>query len=363
MVAHVRYAFQDVPVLNASIARAIARRIDVVLTPEEERHFAAARSVDPGAYEDYLKGRFYLLKLAPENSEVAFQYFESALEKDPDYARPYAGLALLWAHRGLWGNVPPREANERLQAAVSRALALDDRLAEAHMAHAIGYYCYEWDWEAARAAFNRAVELDPSDPNIRLFFGDFLLSMNEHAKALEQMDDALDLDPLNPFAQTMRGWALLGMRRFEESVVQLQNALRVEPNLFLAVRSLWTALHVQGRHREALAQAQIFYRSQGLPAVADILAQGLWEGTHLETYRLAAERLAILADEAYVPSMHVARLFMFAGDVDAALTWLERAFEERFPSVFSMNVDPHWDAVRSHPRFLELLESMALRPE
>jgi len=352
--------FRDVPILHASVAQAIASRIDVALTPSEERHFAEARSVDPEAYEDYLKGRFYLLKLAPDNSEIAFRYFQSALEKDPDYARPYAGLALLWAHRGLWGGVPPLVANARLQEATARALELDDALAEAHMVHAVGYYCYEWDWDAARAAFHRAIELDPQDPQIRLFYGDFLLSMDEAEAALEQMERALEVDPLNPFAQTMRGWALLSMRRYEDSIAQLRAVLRVEPNLFLAVRCLWTALHLTGRYDEALAHAQIFYRSQDVPEIASDLAQGSWDGGYIQTYRAAAEHLAARAEEVYVPSMHVARLYMFAGDVESTLDWLERAHAERYPSVFSMNVDPHWDAVRDHPRFVALLQKMDL---
>ena len=352
--------FQDVPILHATVAQAIAHRIDVALTPEEERRFEEARSIDPEAYEDYLRGRFYLLKLAPDNYEIAFRYFEAALEKDPDYARPYAGIALLWAHRGLWGGVPPLEANEKLQAAASRALELDDELGEAHMVHAIGYYCYEWDWHAARAGFHRAIELDPGDPQIRLFYGDFLLSMNEADVAIEQMDRALEVDPLNPFAQTMRGWALLTMRRYDEAILQLQTALRVEPNLFLAVRCLWTALHMQGRFDEALAQAQIFYRAQDLPEIAAELARVPSGEAYEEAYRVAAERLSTGAQEVYVPSMHVARLFMLAGDVESSLDWLERAYEERYPSVFSMNVDPHWDLIRDHPRFLQLLTQMDL---
>lgn len=351
---------QDVLALHSDVARAIAQEINVTLTPEEEARLADTRRVNPQAYEAYLKGRFYLYKLSPAHYETALQYFESALKLDSSYAPAYAGIADVWGHLDQWGGVLPREAHEKLEAALTNALALDSTLAHAYVVLGTENYCYEWDWDASEAALKKAIELNPNHAEARLFYGDFLLSMKRPEEAVAQMKRALELDPLNPFSHTMLGWALFATRQYDEAIVQLQKALEAEPSISLALRCLWSIYYLKGMQDEALETAKRFYRAQDREEVVEDLAQGYDVGGYEAAYRVAADRLADRARRAYVPAMRIARLYTFAGDSEAALDHLEKAYEERFASMFSLNVDPHWDRLRDHPRFQALLEKMEL---
>jgi len=233
-------------------------------------------------------------------------------------------------------------------------------LAETYVALGTGYYCYAWDWDASEAALKKAIELNPNHVEARLFYGDFLLPMKEPEKAIAQMERALELDPLNPFSHTMLGWALFASRRYDEAIVQLREALSAEPSNLLALRCLWSIYHLKGWQQEALETAKRFYRAQGADDVAKGLTHGFDAGGYEAAYRIAANRLAVRSTTTYVPAMRIARLYTFAGDTGAALHYLDKAYEERFPSMFALNVDPHWDRLRGYPRFRALLEKMRL---
>lgn len=350
--------------LQHDVVRSIAREIGVQLTPGEERRLASARPVDPQAYQDYLQGQFHLLRLTPDNYDIAMRYFQSAVARDSTFAPAYTGIASVWAARALWGGVLPAEADREWQSAITRSLELDDTFPQTHVVIGTWHYCYTWDWEASEAAFERAIELNPNHARARYFFGDFLLSMQRPDDALRQLRLGLELDPLNPFAHTMLGWGLLASRDHGEALETLQSAVASDSDNSLAIRCLWTLLHLRGDQDEALEMARRFYTSQGNDRIAAALAEGLENGEYEGAYRRAADVAADLAgtriDEAYFPAMRVARLYTFSGDHERALDYLERAYEERFPSMFSINVDPHWDALRDHPRFAALLGRMNL---
>ena len=154
--------FQDLLVLQSEVARAVAREIEVAVTPEESDLLASARPVNPEAYENYLKGVFHWQKLTPPDLDTALSYFELALEKDPDCVPAYVGIARVWAGRRQFGYVSARAATPLEKAAVLKALKLDDSLSEAHHALAIHETWGEWDWPSAEQAFERAIELNPN---------------------------------------------------------------------------------------------------------------------------------------------------------------------------------------------------------
>ena len=166
--------FQDLLVLQSEVARTVAREIEVAVTPEESDLLASARPVNPEAYENYLKGVFHWQKLTPPDLDTALSYFELALEKDPDYASAYVGIANVWASRNQAGLVPAREATPIQKASVLKALELDDSLAEAHLALALLETWVEWDWPSGERAFERAIELKPNGANARAWYSHFL---------------------------------------------------------------------------------------------------------------------------------------------------------------------------------------------
>jgi Tfp pilus assembly protein PilF len=162
-------------VLQGEVAQAIAREIQVTLTPTEESLLSRRRQVNPEAYEAYLKGQSHFYKLTPGDLETALQYFETALEKDPDYVLAHVGIALVWTGRRQMGVTLPREASPKVREAVRTALELDDMIAETHYALAVDEAWGEWNWEAAERAFKRAIELDPNYADVRAFYSHFLM--------------------------------------------------------------------------------------------------------------------------------------------------------------------------------------------
>jgi tetratricopeptide (TPR) repeat protein len=166
--------FQDLLVLQSEVAQAVAREIQVAVSPEERARLASARPVNPEAYEVYLKGVFHWQKLTPSDLDTALCYFELTLEKDPEYAPAHVGVARAWAGRRQMGFVPANEATPREREAVLKALELDESLAEAHHALAIHKTWGEWDWPSAQRAFERAIELNSNYAEARAYYSHFL---------------------------------------------------------------------------------------------------------------------------------------------------------------------------------------------
>jgi TolB-like protein len=206
--------FEDVLLVQSDIARAIAREIQVALTPEEAKRLSSARRVNPEAYEAYLKGRFHWYKLSREHFDTALKYFQVSLERDPRDPLAYVGIAWVWASRGDCGLVPPRDALPKAKAAALRAIELDDSLAEAHISLG-NFRCAEWDWNGAVREYQRAIELTPNSADAHFFYSDLLLSLQHPDEWKVHVARALELDPLNFFFQCFYGWHLFYLRRYD----------------------------------------------------------------------------------------------------------------------------------------------------
>jgi Tfp pilus assembly protein PilF len=345
--------------VQSEVAQAIAGEIQVALTPEETSRLAGARPINPEVYEAYLKGRFQLHKISPEHIETAREYFQLALEKDPNYALAHAGIAYVWITRGDWGVVPPREAIPKAKAAVLKALELDESLAEAHTLLAFTKYSYEWDWSAAEREFQRAISLNPNYSDVRLFYSHFLICMKRPEEAQAQMARALELDPLYSFSQGMFGMSLFYLHRYDDAIAELRKTLRMEPDYSLAHQFLWFALPQKRMFDEALAEAGKYFAVMGDNEVAEVLA-GHAKAGYAGAMRLAAETLAARAERSYVSAMDIAYLYGHAGEKDRALEWLERCYEERELDMVSLGVNSIWDSLHDDPRFQHLLRRMSL---
>ncbi len=349
---------RDVLALHSEVARAIAREILITVTPEEEARLAHTRPVQPEAYEAYLKGRVYLHKLAPEQLETAMQYFQLAREKDPNYALAYTGIASVWGYRGHLGVVPPREAWPKVKAATLKVIELDGTLAEVHeLLGNISFY-WDWDWPAAEREYQRAIELNPNNPDARRMYSGFLAAMGRREEALAAIQRCLELDPHNSRFQANFGMRLLDLGRYEDAIAQLQKVLRTDPNFPHAHGILSEAFHKKGMYEEELAEAKKFFALLGDSEVAEALARGYGQGGYAGAMRLAAETLAARSKRTYVKPTQVAHLYAYAGEKDRALDWLEKAYQERASQLVTINVAPGWDSLRDAPRFQSLLRRM-----
>jgi eukaryotic-like serine/threonine-protein kinase len=351
--------FQDVLVLQSELARAIAQEIKVVVTPEETKHLANAQRVNPEAYEAYLKGRFHWYKLSREHIDIALEYFQLSLDKDPNYALAYVGIADTWMIRGDVGLMPPRDAFPKAMVAALKALELDDTLAEVHVALAI-LRLGQWDWIGAETEYRRAIKLNPNDSGAHFFYSDLLILVGRPREAQAEMERALELDPLNFFYQCFFGWHLVYVRRYDDAIAQLRKTLVMEPNFSSVHMGLWGVLYQKREYENALAEANKFFTVLGDHEIAEVLAGGTAEAGYAAAMRVAADKLAVRANRTHVPAIRVARLYAHAGEKDRALEWLEKAYEQGNPPLSHLNVAWDWDILRSEPRFQHLLRRMNL---
>jgi serine/threonine protein kinase len=345
---------EDVFAIQDDIAQSIVKTLKIEVLGEKEAPLVKVRTEDPEAYEAYLKGLFHCYKLSSEHLEVSLDYFQLALEKDPNYAPAYAGIAIVWIIRGLWGVVPPREAIPKAQEAVLKAIELDDTLAQAHYQLANFRFYFEWDWTGAEKEFQRAIELNPNYADIHIIYSSFLDMMRRPEEAIVEIERALELDPLNFFSQGVFGLHLFNLHRYDDAIAQLRKTLRMEPNFPLAHEGLWVSFHQKHMYKEALAEAKKYFEVLGNSEAAEALERGYTEAGYSGMMSLAAERLAARSKKNYVQPTQIARLYDHAGEKDRALEWLEKAFKEHEPALVALNVWPQ-GALRDDPRFQALL--------
>jgi TolB-like protein len=351
--------FQDLLVLQSEVAQAVAREIEVALTPEETARLASARTVNPEAYEAYLQGMFHWQKLTEADLDAAFSYFELALEKDPNYALAHVGISLVWAGRQQMGYAPSSEATPLRRAAVLKALEMDDSLAEAHASWANHKTWGEWDWPAAEAAFKRAIELNPNYAQAHAYYSHFLNIVGRPDEAMAQIERALELDPFNGLYHALHGVDLNFVRRYDDAIAEFRMALRLTPGLPFAKNGLTIALHFNGSYEEAVAAQKSYLSAVGDVEGEAALTEGYAEGGYTEAMRRLAETMAERSLRTNTRAGQVAGLFIRAGENELALEWLERAFADHDPNMPYLLL-PTYDGVRDDPRFQDLLRRMNL---
>jgi tetratricopeptide (TPR) repeat protein len=247
-----------------------------------------------------------------------------------------------------------------VKAAVSKAIELDDSLAEGHALLSKARFYQEWDWDGAEKEIHRAIELKPNYADVRAEYSFLLASMRRPAEARTQIERALQLDPLNPLFQAMLGAHFLFVGRYDDAILQFRRTLSKEPNLPAAHFSLWAAFGQKQMHEEAVAAAKNFFTLLGNREVVDTLTRGYAETGYPGAMRLAAEKLAARSKVTYVSPIWIAALYAHAGEKKHALAWLEKGYEEHNGLMHTLNVDPHWGNLRDEPDFQDLLRRMKL---
>jgi tetratricopeptide (TPR) repeat protein len=335
--------------------------MQVKLAPQEETRLASAHQVNPEAYEAYLKGQFHLYKLTRPDLESALQYFEFALDKDPNYAQVYAGIAMVWAGRQQQGFVSAGEATPRAKAAAAKALELDSTLAEVHYTLANIRSWIDWDWEGGEAEFRRAIELKPNDPYPRAYYSHLLYMMKRPEEAIGQIERALELDPLNALLRAIYAMDLMYARRYDDAIALLRTTLKTSPGDLVALSTLRSAFHMKHMYKEALEVWKASYAARGDREAEEALARGFAEDGYRGALQRAAETLAVRSRTSYVPPWQIGTLYTRAGQKDEALEWLEKAYEAHDQNMPYIAVDPIFDILRDDPRFQDLLRRMRLQ--
>ena len=355
----------DILALQGEVSRTIARQIQVTLTPQEETRLAAARPVNPEAYEAYLKGRYYLSKRTGPDYLKAMEYFQQAADQDPSYAPAYAGLAESYNFYAAYGLLSPQEAYPKARAAAIRSLELDGTLAEARVSLAFIKMVADWDWAGAEVEYRRALELAPGSAQAHYFHAyTYLTPKGQFEEAIAELKRALELDPLSLIINTNLGETLRHARRYDEAIVQLRKTLELDSRFGPAHDKLGRTYEQKGMFREAIAEFRMAmdYDPKNNQPLANLGHAYALSGQKAEARKVLAE-LQERSKKGFVSPGDLATVYVALGEKERAIALLEKAYEvHAFPVVF-INIDRRFDSLRSEPRFQQLVRRIGLRPE
>jgi TolB-like protein len=347
--------------LQGELAKAIATEIRVALSPEEEALLSDTTEVDPAAYEAYLKGRFHWYRFTQEDMAAARRYFELALEKDPDYALAYVGLADSISTPPHVGWEAPSGQFEEATVLIERALELDTDLAEAHDLRARFAFVWEWDWVGAGSGFRRAIELNPNLPDAHVVYSQYLGILGRHDEALEEAARGAALDPLNFFFRQQHYERLSWMGRNDEAIAGFRELIGSGGDLWFIRLSLWDVLFSTGQLEMAYEEARRCYELRGQTEVLDSLERGYESGGYSGAMSAAAESLEGISADTWVGAVDIAKLHAHAGQKDRALDWLEKSADVPETGLVYVMADPVFKGVRGDPRFEAIRARMNLR--
>ena len=351
----------DVFALQEDLSSEISEKLRLRLTGEEKQRLTKRYTENAEAYQLYLKGRYFWNKGSEDGAKKGIEYFQQAIEKDPNYAPAYAGMAEAYNQLAAFSWSPPREAVPKAKAAALRALEIDDHLADAYAALGYSSIIYDYDWPAAKRHYERARQLNPSATqwSYSLYFS----TLGDSNEALAEDKRALDLDPLSLLTNFRKGRDLYMARHFDEAIEQFKRMLEMDPDAPLAHYHLGLAYAEKGMYREAQSELEKYValtrRSPlSLAFLGNVLARSGQRSRALELL----EELKAVSSQKYVYPVSFARIYAGLVDKEQTLAWLEKGYEERAAPLFYAKVDPIWDPVRSDPRFNDLLRRIGLSP-
>jgi len=350
---------QNALALNNQIARAIATRAAVTLTPREAARLAETTSVNPKVYEAYLKGRYFWNRRGEPEMQQAIHHFEEALGLDPGYAPAYAGLADSYALYGSYGwTLPGGDPWKRALAAAERALALDELLADGHTSRARIALNYELDWTGAGSGYRRALELNPGYANAHHWYGYYLMLSGQVKEGEAEMRRALELDPLSPIINANIGLTFYVDRRYDEALAHWRNALAMHKGYALVHSYMAGAYIAKGMYDEALKELGKSTESsaEGTQEMA-LRAHIYGRMGRTDEARALLSRVLARGD---TPGYFIAMGYVGLGEKDVAFRWLDKTVAERWGPFNELNAEPLFDGLRGDDRFSHLLSQIGL---
>jgi TolB-like protein len=346
----------DVFSIYSEVAQVIAREMNTVVTKEEKQLIEKVSTTDMAAYEAYWRGMFYYRKLNKDDLEIAMKYFELAKERDPRFALAYAGIGRVWRGRQQMSLVKVSEAAPKAEAAVEKAIELDSTNSEVyHLLGGIRTWT-NWDWKGGEASYRKAIELNPQNADAHSTYSHLLNVLGRPDEAMKHIKIALDLDPVNSKIQSFYGVDLIFARRYEEAVKAFQKALDLDPSQGVAANNIIFALYFAGREAEATEMLKKFPNNKDF--INDI-DEGYIKGGFKVAVKKLADARAERSKTMFIGAYGVAFEYALAGDIDNAMNWLEKAYDEHDPNLPYL-LSPAFDILRDNPRFQDLCRKMNL---
>jgi eukaryotic-like serine/threonine-protein kinase len=351
----------DILAIQDEISNEISEKLRVKLTRAEKKRLTKRQTDDPEAYRLYLKGRHHWNQWTEDGFYKAIEYFQQAVEKDPAYALAYTGVADSYVLLGWNSYLPPKAAFPRAKIAALRALQLDPHLGEAHTPLSAVYWLHDWQWQEAEMEFKRSMALSPAHPTASHWYAEFLMTMGRHEEAIARIKSSQELDPLSLIISVAHGWSFYHARRYDDAIEQLRRTVELDPHYPMTYWILGLLLRKMGNYELAIAEGEKGVKlSGGSYLMRAALAQTLATAGRRNEAIQILDDLTKLAAQKYVAPYFFAGIHIGLGDSDRAIECLEKSYEEHSHWLLYLHLDPGMDALRSNPRFQDLLQLVGL---
>jgi TolB-like protein/DNA-binding winged helix-turn-helix (wHTH) protein/Tfp pilus assembly protein PilF len=345
--------------LQREIATAVAGEIKLKLGAEQEHRLASGSAASAEAHDAYLRGRYEWNKRTEPGFRAAIKYFEAALQIQPDYAPAYAGLADTYNLLGQYGYSRPDDAYPKAKSYASKALQLDNTLAEAHTALADVETKYDLNWQQARSEFLEAIDANPNYATAHLWYAeDYLTHLGETKEAIIEVKKAQEIEPLSPIIGSIVAETFYFARDYDHAIEEAKKVLEIEPNFLPAIERLGWAYEQKGMLPEAISE---FQRACDLSDGSDEMRTQLAHAYAVSGNRPEARRiLSDLLQKArahYVSPYFFAVIYTALGQKAVALTWLDKTYQEH--DVPPVIVEPRFDPLRAEPAYAAMVRKLS----
>ena len=320
---------RDIFALQDDITLAVVEALKVTLFGDEKAAVLRRYTEDAEAYELFLKGRYHSYKYTAQGWKRAIEFFEKAIEKQPDYALAYAAIAASRGCQWFFGMLPAEQTVPQSKSASSQALAIDGGLADAYLSLALITFLYEWDWQRAEQEFKQSITLNPNNAEALSYYAMFLAFVGRFDEAIRVNRKALTLDPLAPLINMNGGWTYFAAGMLAEASAQATKMIESDPD-FYGAYWLQGAIHLSsGEFDSAVEQLKTAVSLGGHHIVVADLASACSLAGRDDNAAEILHRLLEVRRQQYVPAICLARVYSRVGDTAKAIEWLETAFAER----------------------------------
>ncbi len=350
----------DLVSLQSDIARDVSRKLKTKLSGADTQRLTKTYTANPEAYQLYLKGRFYWNKRTGESLKKSVEYFNQAIEKDPNYAMAFAGMADAYNLMPGYSAGSAKEYLPKARTAAMKALEIDDNLAEAHASLANVLGGYDWNFAESTREFQRAIELNPNYPTAHHWYGENLGQMGRFDEGIAELKRAQELDPLSLIINADLGEVYTWARQYDKAIEQLRKTIEMDQSFYYAHWHLGLAYALKGSIQEGIAEYQKARSLDDDPWVLALLGHAYAASGKRDEALKTLDQLKETSKQRYVRQYIFAVVYAGLNEKDQAFQWLEKGYQGRADDLTLIKVDPLLDNLRSDPRFADLVRRVGL---
>lgn len=345
----------DLLSLQATVGRDVASKLKPKLSGADEQRVGRSYTQNPEAYQLYLQGRFFANKRTPISLQKATEFYQLAIQKDPNYALGYAGLSDAYGLLAYYGGMDPPLALGKAREAALHALSLDDNIAESHNSMGFVFAIADFNYEGAEREYKRAIELEPNYSTAHHNLGVMLARTGRAEEGLAEVRRALEIEPFSTVVNRLYGECLSYLGRYDEGLAQLRKTADLDPSFPTTHFALSNVYRLMGKHAESIESYarfhELFNRPETAAMVRSSFASGGWQGFLTEMTSKQPDGVAPYT---------LAIMFLELGEKDKALIELENSYENREFQLRFSKIDPSVNALREDPKFKDLMHRMRL---